>query len=132
VSPANLSMVAADAAASTECRRSTGGSGRSALGTVENLANRRREILYAGAGHNDRISPPVGFFGNAQEFSTFVLPELHVKMLSLDLQLSRFDDVIHALQTGEFTAPNRPNGRRFCPKTRSQNPDEDYFYWILR
>jgi len=99
------------------------------LGTVENLANRSREILHPGAGHNDRVPPAVGFFGDAQEFSAFVLPELNVKMLSLDLQFSRFDDVIHALQTGKSTAPDCQNGRRFCPQIA---PPRAIFYSALR
>jgi hypothetical protein len=94
-SPAEPKRIAADTAAIYR-RLTRPKSGRSALGTIENLANRSREILHAGAGHNDRVPPAVGFFGDAQEFSAFVLPELNVKMLSLDLQFSRFDDVIHA------------------------------------
>jgi hypothetical protein len=74
------------------------------VGAVENLANRRGEILHSGTGHNDRVPPAVGFFGDAEEFSAFVLPELHVKMLSLNLQFSRFDDVIHSANRGVYCA----------------------------
>jgi hypothetical protein len=37
----------------------------------------------------------MSFFSDAQEFPAVVLPELHVKMLALNLQFSRLDDVIH-------------------------------------
>ena len=61
----------------------------------QNFSNRRRKVLDAGTGHNDAVAAAVGFLGDAQEFPAVVLPELHVEMLALDLQLSRLDNVIH-------------------------------------
>jgi hypothetical protein len=37
----------------------------------------------------------MSFFGDAQEFPALVFSELHVEMLTLYLQFSRLDDVIH-------------------------------------
>jgi len=37
----------------------------------------------------------MGFLGDAKEFPPVILTEFHVKMLTLDLQLPRLDEIIH-------------------------------------
>jgi hypothetical protein len=61
----------------------------------QNFSNRRRKIIDAGTRHDDAVTAAVSFLSDAQESPAVVLPELHVKMLALDLQFSRFDDVVH-------------------------------------
>jgi hypothetical protein len=61
----------------------------------ENLSNRRRKLIDAGARHDDAVAATVSFLGDAQESPAVVLTEFHVEMLALDLQLSRLNDVIH-------------------------------------
>ncbi|MEY2531641.1 MAG: hypothetical protein QOI96_1726 [Verrucomicrobiota bacterium] len=107
-----IQSIAAGTAASTEDQAP--GSGRSFLGPIKNFANRRRKILHASAGHDDRVAPAVGFFGYAQKLPPIVLAELDVEMLALDLQLSRLDNVIYSLQAGQSTATIGRNGRIFC------------------
>src|SRR5206468_270332 len=43
----------------------------------------------------DAVPASVSFFGDSQESPAVVLPELHVEMLTFDLQFSRLDNVIH-------------------------------------
>src|SRR6266480_7245693 len=61
----------------------------------QNFRNSRGKVIYAGAGHDDAVAPAVSFLRDAQEFPAIILAELHVKMLPLNLQLFRFDNVIH-------------------------------------
>src|SRR4051812_10268513 len=62
---------------------------------VKHLADRRREITDAGARHDDRVPSPVRFLGDTEEPSAIVFAILHVKALTLDLELFRLDDAIH-------------------------------------
>jgi len=62
---------------------------------IDHLANGGGEIVYPGARHNDRVATAVGFFGNAEESSTVIFPELDVKMLPFDLQFPGLDDIVH-------------------------------------
>ena len=61
----------------------------------QNFSDRRRKVVHAGAGHYDAVAASMSFFGDAQESPAVVLTELHVEMLTFDLQFSRLDDVIH-------------------------------------
>ena len=61
----------------------------------QNFSNRRRKVIDPGAGHDDAVSASVSFLGDAQESPAVVFAELDVEMLTLDLQFSRLDDVIH-------------------------------------
>src|SRR4029077_5736633 len=75
----------------------------------QNFSNRGRKVLDAGTGHDDAVPAAVSFFGDAQEFPAVVLAELHVEMLTLDLQFSRLDDVIHfSLRPPTLPQSNRP------------------------
>ena len=55
----------------------------------------RRKLIHARARDDDGVSAAVGFLGDAKEFSPVILTEFHVKMLTLDLQLPRLDEIIH-------------------------------------
>ena len=61
----------------------------------QNFSNRRRKIIDAGTRHDDAVTASVSFLSDAQESPAVVLTEFHVEMLALDLQFSRFDDVVH-------------------------------------
>src|SRR2546428_270801 len=61
----------------------------------QNFSNRRRKVIDPGAGHDDAVSASVSFLRDAQESPAVVLAELHVEMLTLDLQFFRLDDVVH-------------------------------------
>ncbi len=69
----------------------------SPFGGREHFTDRRCEIVYPGARHDDRISPAMSFLSDAEEFAAIVLPELDVEMLALNLDFSGLDDVIHFL-----------------------------------
>jgi hypothetical protein len=87
--------VAADTAASTERESAVQRLSWRSFAVCQNFSDRRRKVIDAGAGHDDAVSASVSFFGNAQESPAVVFAELHVEMLTLDLQFSRLDDVIH-------------------------------------
>jgi hypothetical protein len=61
----------------------------------QNFSNCRRKVIDAGARHDDTVAAAMSFLGDAQESPTLVFSELHVEMFALNLQFSRFDDVIH-------------------------------------
>ena len=61
----------------------------------EHLADRRSEVIYARAGHDDCIAAAMCFFGDPKELPTVVLAKLHMEELPLDLQLLGSDNVIH-------------------------------------
>src|SRR2546429_5565973 len=66
-----------------------------AVVVCQNFSNRRRKVIDAGTRHDDAVTAAVSFLSDAQESPAVVLPEFHVEMLALDLQFSRFDDVVH-------------------------------------
>ena len=61
----------------------------------EYVFDRGAEFVQPRARHNNRVPPAMRFFSNAKEFAPIVLAEFHVKVFPLDLDLFRFDDVIH-------------------------------------
>jgi hypothetical protein len=73
------------------------------LAVGKNFSNRRRELLNAGTWHYDAVTAAVSFLGDTQELAALIFPELDVKVLALNLQFSRLDDVIHfCLKGAEF------------------------------
>ena len=68
---------------------------RSGFAVCQNFSNRRREVIDAGAGHDDAVPAAVSFLGDAQESAALVLTELDVEMLALNLQFFGLNDVIH-------------------------------------
>jgi hypothetical protein len=70
------------------------------LAVAQDLTDRGREIIYARARHDDRVPAAMGFLGDSEKFATFVLTELDVETLSLDLELFGFDDAIHFRRRG--------------------------------
>src|SRR5207237_447009 len=87
--------VAADAAASTERESAVQLLSWRSFAVCQNFSNRRRKVIDAGTRHDDAVSASVSFLGDAQESSAVVFAKLDVEMLTLDLQFSRLDDVIH-------------------------------------
>ena len=65
------------------------------LAGAEHFADRRREIIHAGAWNNDRVPSAMRFFGDTKEFSAIVFAKLNVKTLSFDLKLLCFDNAVH-------------------------------------
>ena len=74
-------------------------SDRCAVGTHNDFTNCRRKIIDPRTGNDDGVSTAMRFLGNSQEFAPIIFPEFDVKMLPLDLQLFRLDDVIHFLRS---------------------------------
>jgi hypothetical protein len=68
---------------------------RRAFVVGQNFSNCRRKVIDARTRHDDAIATAMGFFGDAQESPALIFSELHVEMLTLNLQFSRLDDVIH-------------------------------------
>ena len=61
----------------------------------QNFSNGRRKVINACAWYDDAVSAPMSFLSDTQEFTAIVLPELDIKMLALNLQFFRLDDVVH-------------------------------------
>jgi hypothetical protein len=68
---------------------------RRALSVVDHFVYRGGKLIHPGARNDDRVAATVRFLGDAKEFAAVVLTKLDVKMLTLDLQLPRFDEIIH-------------------------------------
>lgn len=73
----------------------TRGLHRGAFARGEDVLDRGAEFVQACAGDDDRVAPAVRFFRYAKEFAPIILAEFHVEVFPLDLDLLRFDDVIH-------------------------------------
>jgi hypothetical protein len=65
------------------------------LSRSEHVVNGSGEFVRSGARDDNGISPAMGFLGNAKESAPIVLAEFHVEVLPLDLDLLRFDNIIH-------------------------------------
>src|SRR5260370_17940598 len=68
---------------------------RCALGVVDYFVYRSGKFIHPRARDDDRVAATVRFLGDAKEFAPAVLTKLDVKMLTLDLQLPCFDEIIH-------------------------------------
>src|SRR5437879_9338762 len=68
---------------------------RRAFRVLDYVVDRSGELIHPSTGHDDRVAAAVGFLGDAQKFSTVVLAELDVKMLTFDLKLPGLDEIIH-------------------------------------
>jgi hypothetical protein len=79
----------------------------------DDLADRGRKIVHAGARNNDRVATAVSFFGDTQKLPAIVFAELHMEDLAFDLHVPRLDNAIHFR-----SAQSRPRalekGRQFC------------------
>jgi hypothetical protein len=68
---------------------------RRSLGVFDHVVDGCGEILDAGAWNDDRVAAAVRFLGDAEKLPPIILPELHMEMLPLDLQLPRLDEIVH-------------------------------------
>ena len=89
---------------------------RCSLCVIDHIVDRRRELLYAGAGDNDGVASAMSFLGDAEELAAIVLAEFHVEVLAFDLQLPGLYEVIHFGKTAEFTMVRPQKGSRFLGK----------------
>jgi len=61
----------------------------------KNFGNYRRKFINARAGHDDAVAAAVSFLCDTQEPAALIFPELDIKVLALNLQFFRLDDVVH-------------------------------------
>jgi hypothetical protein len=61
----------------------------------QNFRNGRCKVIHPGTRYDDAVAAAMSFLRDTQEFAAIILAELHVKMLPLNLQFFRFDNVIH-------------------------------------
>ena len=54
------------------------------------------ELVRPGTRDDDGIAPAMRFLGNAKKSSPIVLAEFHIEVLPLDLDLLRFDNIVHS------------------------------------
>ena len=86
------------------------GSGQCPFRVNDHFADCSREIVNSSAWDDNGVSASVRFLSDSQKLATLIFPEFNVKMLSLDLQLFRLNDVIHLQNPGESRLARRPNG----------------------
>ena len=72
----------------------------------KNFRNRRRKVINTRTGHNDAVTAAVSFLCDTQEPAALIFPELDIKVLALNLQFFRLDDVVHFA----LRAPSLGNG----------------------
>src|SRR5438552_14764760 len=82
------------------------------LAVRKNISNRCRKLLNAGTRHDDAITATVSFLGDTQEPAALIFSELDIKMLALNLQFFRFDDVIHFALRPRVRGCRAANGRK--------------------
>jgi len=68
---------------------------RCLLGSGKHVLDGGSELVRPGTRDDDGISPAMGFLGNAKESSPIVFTEFHIKVLPFDLDLLRFDNIVH-------------------------------------
>ena len=59
------------------------------------VINCRRKFIHTSARHDDGVTAAVRFLSDAQEFPTVIFAEFDVEVLTLDLHVPRFDEIIH-------------------------------------
>ena len=97
----------------------------------QNFRNGRCKVIYAGAGHDDAVAPTVSFLRDAQEFPAIILAELHVKMLPLNLQFFRFNNVIHHSWSRRLYRSRFGEGKK-NPRVFAQFPAWSAFAFPIR
>ena len=68
---------------------------RRLLGSGKHVVDGGSELGRPGARDDDGISPAMGFLGNAKESPAIIFAEFHIKVFPLDLDLLRFDNIVH-------------------------------------
>ena len=86
---------------------------RCLLGSGKHVVNGGSELVRPGTRDDDGISPAMGFLGNAKESSPIVFTEFDIEVLPFDLDLLRFDNIVHVgrefgRQGGFVEAKNSP------------------------
>ena len=61
----------------------------------KNFGNYRREFINARTRHDDAVAAAVSFLGDTQKPAALIFPELDIKVLTLNLQFFRLDDVVY-------------------------------------
>jgi len=111
--------------------RRPSGSARRASVIRQNFRNGRCKVIYACTGHDDAVAPAVSFLRDAQEFPAIILAELHVKMLPLNLQFFRFDNVIHHSRSRRLYGTRFTQGKK-NPRFFAQFPAWSAFAFPIR
>ena len=66
------------------------------LSRAEHVLNGGGELARPGTRNDDGVAPAMRFLGNAKKSSPIVLAEFHIEVLPLDLDLLRFDNIVHS------------------------------------
>jgi len=66
------------------------------LNCAEYVLDGGGEFVRPGARDDDGIAPAMRFLGNAKKSSPIVLAEFYIEVLPLDLDLLRFDNIVHS------------------------------------
>src|SRR5215813_7140595 len=78
----------------------------------KNCSYRRRKFINPCAWHDDAVTAAVSFLGDPQELAALIFPELDIKVLALNLQFFRLDDVIHFALRAPSLGCRRPKWKK--------------------
>jgi hypothetical protein len=86
---------------------------RCLLSCGKHVVNGGSELVRTCAWDDDCIPPAMGFLGDAKESAPIILAEFHVEVFPLDLDLFRFDNVVHSgAECGRARAVGKAKNRR--------------------
>ena len=75
--------------------REISGSSRNSIRRLNHFSRGGHKLVQTRTRNDDRITPAVRFFRNPHKSAALVFSELDIEMLTLYLQLSRYDDIVH-------------------------------------
>jgi hypothetical protein len=71
------------------------GSSRNSIRRLNHFSRGGHEFVQSRARNNDCVAPAVRFFGDTHKPAALVFSEFYIEVLTLNLQLSRYDDIVH-------------------------------------
>jgi hypothetical protein len=71
------------------------GGSRNSIRGLNHFSRGGHEFVQSRARNNDCISPTMRFFGDTHKPAALVFSEFYIEVLTLNLQLSRYDDIVH-------------------------------------
>ena len=81
----------------------------------EHVVDRVRKIIHSRHGNDDDVTVTLAIFGDAEEFAAAIFAQIDREKLSLDLQLSCFDNAVHFFSAGANVRllPNEKESKNF-------------------
>src|ERR1700722_9908242 len=71
------------------------GSSRNSIRGLNHFSRGGHEFVQSRARNNDCVTPTMRFFSDTHKPAALVFSEFYIEVLTLNLQLSRYDDIVH-------------------------------------